>query len=56
MKKVKAIQEWKQLLIQKMFRSLLDVANYYDCLIREFSTVAKTLSDLFRKWLSREWD
>ena len=56
MKKVKAIQEWKRLSIQKGLRSFFDLANYYRCFIRHFSKIARPLSDLLKKGASQEWD
>ena len=40
----------------KGLRSLLGLANYYSCFVQDFSKVARTLSDLLKKWLSQEWD
>ena len=56
MKKVKAIQEWKRPSTQKKLRSFLGLANYYRRFIRDFSKVARPLSDLLKKWASQEWD
>jgi hypothetical protein len=56
MKKVKAIQEWKRPSTQKGLRSFLGLANYYRRFIRDFSKVARPLSDLLKKGVSQEWD
>ena len=55
MKNVKATQEWRPL-TQIRLRSLLGLANYYHCFIRDFSKVARILSNLLEKWLSQEWN
>jgi hypothetical protein len=55
MKKVKAIQEWKRPSTQKWLRSFLGLANYYRRFIRDFSKVARSLSDLLKKGVSQEW-
>ena len=56
MKKVKAIQEWKRPSTQKGLRSFLGLANYYHRFIRDFSKIARPLSDLLKKGASQEWD
>ena len=56
MKKVKAIQEWKQPSTQKGLRSFFSLANYYRRFIRDFSKIARPLSDLLKKGASQEWD
>ena len=55
-KKVKAIQEWKQPHTQKGLRSFLGLANYYRRFIRNFSKIAKPLSDLLKKGVNQVWD
>ena len=54
MKKVKAIQEWKRPSTQKGLRSFLGLANYYRRFIRDFSKLARPLSDLLKKGASQE--
>ena len=56
MKKVKAIQEWKRPSTQKGLRSFLGLANYYRRFIRNFSKIARPLSDLLKKGVSQVWD
>lgn len=56
MKKVKAIQEWKRPSTQKGLRSFLGLANYYRRFIRNFSKIAKPLSDLLKKGVNQVWD
>ena len=56
MKKVKAIQEWKQPSTQKGLRSFLGLANYYCRFIQDFSKIARPLSDLLKKGASQEWN
>jgi hypothetical protein len=43
-------------LIQKRLRSFFGLANYYRRFIRDFSKVARPLSDLLKKGVSQEWD
>ena len=56
MRKVKAIRDWIQPKTQKGLRSFLGLANYYRRFIRNFSKIAKPLSDLLKKSVSQVWD
>ena len=46
----------KLALDSKGLRSLVGLANYNHHFIQDFPKVARTLSNLMRKWLSQEWD
>jgi hypothetical protein len=54
-KKVEAIRKWKQPTTQKGVRSFLGLANYYRRFIRNFSKIAKPLSDLLKKNQAIVW-
>ena len=56
MRKVKAIEEWKQPTTQKGLRSFLGLANYYRRFIRNFSKIARPFSDLLKKGMRQDWD
>ena len=56
MKKVKAIQEWKRPSTLKGLRSFFSLVNYYRRFIRDFSKIARPLSNLLKKGASQEWD
>jgi len=51
-KKVEAIQKWKRPTTQKGVPSFLGLANYYRQFIRDFSKIAKPMSNLLKKNLA----
>ena len=54
-KKVEAIKKWSRPTSQKGVRSFLGLANYYRRFIKNFSKIAKPMSDLLKKNLTLEW-
>ena len=54
--KIKAILEWKKQKTTKGLRSFLRLASYYRKFVRDFAKIAKPLSDLLKKSVSKIWD
>ena len=54
--KIKAILEWGKPKTTKGLRLFLGLASYYCKFVRDFAKIAKTLSDLLKKSMSKIWD
>ena len=54
--KIKAIFEWEKPKTTKGLKSFLGLASYYRKSVRDFAKIAKPLSDLLKKSMSKIWD
>jgi hypothetical protein len=54
-KKMESIKEWQNLMSAKGVRSFLGLANFYRKFIKNFSSLAKPLTDLLKKEGLFEW-
>ena len=54
--KIKAILEWEKPKTTKGLRLFLGLVSYYRKFVRDFAKIAKPLSNLLKKLVSKIWD